>query len=145
LETDPDRSYFRIVLGCYHLGERLRSATDELRSQGLHDRQICSFGSRNALKGADQKAGYPRRRIRELEIHVSSVLLFDQFWPAPHHHDGSLTRWMTLAQSSVVWRKLCDDCALLMVSADSDKQQIQSSQIQLRHGPAVVQAFNFAV
>jgi hypothetical protein len=33
----------------------------------------------------------------------------------------------------------------LMVSADSEKQQIQSSQIQLRHGPAVVQAFNFAV
>jgi hypothetical protein len=145
LETDPDRSFFRIVLGCYHHGERHRSARDELRSQGLRDRQICSFGSRDALDGTGASTGYPRRRIGNLEIHVSSVTLFDQLWPPPHHFDGSLTRWMTPAQSNMVWRKLCDDCVFLMVSADSEKQQIQSSQIQLRHGPAVVQAFNFAV
>jgi hypothetical protein len=51
---------------------------------------------------------------------------------------------MTPSQSDVVWRKLCDDCAFLMVSADSETQQIQSSRIQLKHGPAVVHAFNFA-
>jgi hypothetical protein len=145
LETHPDRSFFRIVLGCYHHGERLRSAKDELRSQGLHDRQICSFGSCKALAGTDAQTGYPKRKVRELEIHVSSAALFDQLWPAPHHFDGSLTRWMTPAQSNVVWRKLCEDCALLMVSADSEKQQVQSAKIQLRHGPAIVQAFNFAV
>jgi hypothetical protein len=144
LKTDPEVSYFRIVLGCYRHGERHWSAQDELRSTGLQDRQICAFGSRTALNDARSANAHARRRIRDLEVHVSSAALFDQLWPAPDGVDGSLTLWMTPSQSDVVWRKLCDDCAFLMVSADSETQQIQSSRIQLKHGPAVVQAFNFA-
>jgi hypothetical protein len=49
-----------------------------------------------------------------------------------------------LSDFMIIWRKFCDDRAFLMVSADSDRQQIQSSQIQLRHGPQIVRAFNFA-
>jgi hypothetical protein len=145
LETGPDRRFFRIVMGGYDHVERHCSARDELRSCGLCDDQICSFGSRLALNGVSRREGYRSRRIRQLEIRVSPVALFDQFWPERHHDDGSLTHWMTPAQSIVVWRKLCDHCAFLMVSAESEQQQIQSSQIQLRHGPAIVQAFNFAV
>jgi hypothetical protein len=145
LQTDRARDFFRIVIGCYHHGERHKSARDELRSAGLQDRQICSFGSRSALTSAGAPADYSTRMVRDLEIHVSAVSLFDELWPAPHQFDGSLTRWMTPAQSGVVWRELCDDRAVLMVSAESDRQQIENSRIQLKHSPAVVQAFNFAV
>jgi hypothetical protein len=120
---------------------------------------MCSLGSRRALMGDEDgnlpdppveagKSGqirYDLRRVRELEIHVSSAFLFDRLWPAPHNHDGSLTRWMTPGQSGIVWRKLREDCPLLMVSADTAQQQLQSVQVQFRHGPTVVQAFNFAV
>jgi hypothetical protein len=132
-------------MGCYHHGDRRCSAWDELRSYGLRDHQICSFGSRKALSDAGREEEYQKRRLRQLEVRVSSASLFDQFWPPPYDQDDSLTRWMTPAQSSMVWRKLCDHCAFLMVSAESEQQQIRSSQIQLRHGPLVVQAFNFAV
>jgi hypothetical protein len=158
LKTEPERSYFRIVIGCYSHREGHWSARDELRATGFQDYQICSLGSRRALMDDGDKSPpdpsdeavrsgnmrYDPRRLRELEVHVSSACLFDCLCPAPHHHDGSLTRWMTPSQSDVIWRQLREDCPLLMVSADSAQQQIRSSQIQLRHGPTIVQAFNFA-
>jgi hypothetical protein len=159
LQTEPERRFFRIVIGCYSHRAWHWSARDELRSNGLQDHQMCSLGSRSALAldGCCQLPSVPvggsrtgfveyhPRQVKELEVHVSSTCLFDGLWPVPHDHDGSLTRWMTPAQSSILWRKLCDNYPLLMVSADSAEQQIRSSQIQLRHGPTVVQAFNFAV
>jgi hypothetical protein len=159
MDPEPDRRFFRIVIGCYNHCEGLRLARDELRANGLQDCQMCSLGSRSALitdangslshpldeAGRSKQIRYDLRQVRELGIHVSSASLFDRLWPSPHDHDGSLTRWMTPAQSHVVWRKLSEDCPLLMVSADSAQQQIQSVQIQFRHGPTVVQAFNFAV
>jgi hypothetical protein len=159
LETETDRRFFRIVVGCYSHREGHWSARDDLRANGLQDHQMCSLGSRRALMGDEDgnvpdpsveaasrgQIRYDMRRVRELEIHVSSASLFDRLWPAPHDHDGSLTRWMTPGQSSIVWRKLREDCPLLMVSADTAQQQLQSVQVQFRHGPTVVQAFNFAV
>jgi hypothetical protein len=159
LTMEIDRRFFRIVLACYSPGEGHWSAREDLRANGLQDHQMCSLGSRRTLM-ADRDGSTAKpfigmiysgrlrctlRRIRELEFHVSAVSLFDSLWPAPHHHDGSLTRWMTPSQSGVVWRNLCEGCALLMVSAESPQQQVKCSQIQLQHGPTVVQAFNFAV
>ncbi len=157
--AELDQRFYRIVIGCYSHRESHLSAMEELRHHGLQDRQICSLVSRSALgEGSEAEpvpalAGglrtasvqYHLRKIRELEFHVTSLPLFDRLWPAPHHHDGSLARWMTPTQSDVIWRILCEDCPILMVSADSAQQQVQSSQIQLRHRPTVVQAFNFAV
>jgi tRNA nucleotidyltransferase (CCA-adding enzyme) len=146
------------MIGCYRQPEGHWLARAELRANGLQDAQICSMGTRDALlrdrepgiansSSQDAKGAHIRyavRRLRELEIHVSSATLFDHLWPSSHHHEDSLTRWMTPAQSGVIWRKLSEDCSLLMVSADFEMQQVRSSQIQLRHGPEVVQAFNFA-
>ena len=159
MKTESDRRFFRIVIGCYSHRDGHWSARDELGANGLQDCQICSLGSRRALMasgdsiladppveaGRIRQTRFHLRQVRELEVHVSSALLFDRLWPAPHNHDGSLAPWMTPAQSGVIWRMLREDCPLLMVSADSAQQQIRSSQIQLRHGPTVVQAFNFAV
>jgi hypothetical protein len=158
LKTEPERPFFRIVIGCYSRSAAHWSAREDLRSNGLGSHQICSLGSRSALaldanggmpSTCSEKVGgsavqYQSRRIRELEIHISSPGLFDSLWPGPYDQDGSLTRWMTATQSDTVWRKLCDDCPLLMVSADSEQQQVRSVQIQLKHGPTIVQAFNFA-
>jgi hypothetical protein len=159
LETEPGRTFFRIVIGCYSHREGHGSARDELWAHGLQDHQICSLGSRRALldepdaspphpSAQAQTSGqirYDLRRVRELEIHVSSATLFDRLWPAPHHHDGSLARWLTQSQSGVIWGKLREDCPLLMVSAASARQQLRSVQIQFRHAPTIVQAFNFPV
>ncbi len=159
METGTDRRFFRIVIGCYSHREGHWSARDELRTNGIKDHQMCSLGSRRALManadeplpdpsveaGENGQIRYSLRRISELEFHVSAVTLFDRLWPMPHNNEGSLTRWMTPGQSGIIWRKLREDCPLLMVSADSAQQQLQSVQVQFRHGPTVVQAFNFAV
>jgi hypothetical protein len=159
LETEPDGRFFRIVIGCYGHSSGHWSARDDLRANGLQDGQMCSLGSRRALmidhnspgeRHSGETAGgkrfsYDVRQVREMEIHVSSAPLFDRLWPAPHHHEGSLTWWLTPAQSDVVWRNLIEDCPLLMVSANSAQQQLQSVQVQFRHRPTIVQAFNFAV
>jgi hypothetical protein len=158
LTTELDRRFFRIVIGCYSHREGHLLARDNLGVNGLQDHQMCSLisqlalmsdrSSKTILGSGGIKRGplrYTRRRIRELEFHVSAVSLFDRLWPAPHNHEGSLTHWMTPSQSGVVWSNLCDGCALLMVSAETHEQQVKCSQIQLKHLPTVVQAFNFAV
>jgi hypothetical protein len=158
LKAEPDRTLFRVVIGCYSNHNAHWIARQDLRSSGIKDEQICSVGSREAFlktRSSDDSGGsrlrtmkddilYSPRNVRHMEVQVSSARLFDHLWPAPHHHEGSLARWMTLAQSDAIWRSLCEDCPLLMVSADSPQQQIQNSRIQLRHMPVVMQAFNFA-
>jgi hypothetical protein len=159
LATDRDRYFFRIVIGCFSHHEGHWAARNDLRANGLLDDQMCSIGSLRALvpqnvsclsegyEEAHKNAGmgFELRQVRELVLHVSAADLFDQLWPSPYHHEGNLTHWMTPSQSGVVWCKLRQDCPLLMVNADSAKQQVTCSQIQLHHRPTVVQAFNFAV
>jgi hypothetical protein len=159
MRAEPDRRFFRVVIGCYSHTAGLWSARKDLRAFGLQNHQICSLGSRSALAldENDSSPGvrtdeadswailYSPRHVRDLELHVSSASLFDGLWPAPYDHNGSLAQWMTFTQSDIIWRKLCDHCPLLIVSAESTQQQIRSVKIQLQHGPAVVQAYNFAI
>jgi hypothetical protein len=158
LHTEPDQQFFRIIIGCYSHQAEHWLARDEMRSNGLQDHQICSVGCRNALTfdNKDQTSvvmttvrqegmiHYHSRKVRELKVHVSSTALFDDLCPQPHDHDGSIAHWMTCAQSNIILEKLYADCPLLIVSAISPQQQIRSSQIQLRHGPVAMLAFNFA-
>jgi hypothetical protein len=158
MQTEPEHSVYRIVIGCYQHAERHWSARNELLANGLRDDQICSLGSLSVLKqdNFDPASGglpypqpqdgirYETRKVEELDVRVSCPSLFDRVLSCAQETGQSLAAWLTPAQSGAIRRKLLEDCVLLLVSTETPQQQVTSSQIQLRHGPMVVQAFNFA-
>ena len=158
MTNTSEHSVFRIVIGCYQHPERHWSARNELLANGLRDDQVCSLGSPSALQlqAADSTAaampppqtsaplGYASRKVEELDVKVSCPSLFDRLLSRAQETGQSLAAWLTPAQSGAISRKLLEGCVLLVVSTETAQQQVTSSQIQLRHGPMVVQAFNFA-
>lgn len=158
MPREPERIYFRIVIGCYSHDARLSSARRELLVKGLPEEQLCTIAARKAT--TDETAvqdprfddgvtigdvRYHVRKFRELALHVTSARLFDRLWSRKDADGDELTEWMTPAQSETVWNKLCDGQGLLMASASSSPQQIEISQIQLKHRPTTLQAFNFTI
>jgi hypothetical protein len=158
MQTEPEHSVFRIVIGCYQHAERHWSARNELLANGLRDDQVCSLGSLSVLKQdncdpaaaglsypqPDNGIRYETRKVEELDVRVSCPSLFDRLLSRAQETGQSLAAWLTPAQSGAIRSKLLEDCVLLLVSTETPQQQVTSSQIQLRHGPMVVQAFNFA-
>jgi hypothetical protein len=158
MQAAPEHNVFRIVIGCYQHPERHWSARNELLANGLRDDQVCSLGSLSALMQdkPDSSTGgapspqppddmrYEARKVDELEVRVSCPSLFDRLLTEADDPDRSLAQWLSPTQSGTIRRKLLEDCVLLLVSTESAQQQVRSSQIQLCHGPMVVQAFNFA-
>lgn len=154
---DADRRFYRLVIGSYATIEQCRLACAELGHSGIDVNQMCLIGpdqcprpTRWAVpKAAGEDALASNCALRLIGGHpfiVSSTQLFDRLWKEPDHCEHPMTRWMTQAQSTVIWKNLKANFWLLMINTDSAEQQVRCSQIQLNHHrPALIQAYHFAI